>query len=85
MAGRGGRGALLEAFLAQQQRLGAQNSHVADGDEVRSMVFQWSEGELAVECIWFLGNLGNTGSYFSVVVTCILVHTAVSNTELPIV
>jgi aubergine-like protein len=33
MAGRGGRGALLEAFLAQQQRLGAQNSHVADGDE----------------------------------------------------
>jgi len=60
MAGRGGRGAMLEALLARQQRPGAQNGQVADGDEVMSMVFQWSEGELVMECIWFLGQLGDT-------------------------
>ena len=40
MAGRGGRGAILEALLARQQRPGAQNSNVANEDEVSSMVFQ---------------------------------------------
>jgi len=85
MAGRGGRGAKLEALLAQQQRLGAQNSNVTNGNEVRSMVFQWSKGELGKEYIWFLGDLGDAGLYFSVVVTSILVHMAVSSTKLPIV
>jgi len=51
MAGRGGRGAILEALLARQQRPRAQDGQAEDGNEVRSMVFQWSEGELAVERI----------------------------------
>jgi hypothetical protein len=76
---------MLEALLARQQRPGAQNGHVANGDEVRSMVLQWSKGELDEEYIWFLGDLGDIGLYFSVVVTSILVHVAVSSTELPIV
>jgi len=84
MAGRGGRGAILEALLAQQQRPGAQNDRVTDEDEVRSMVFQWSKVELGKEYIWFLGDLGDTGSYFCVVVSGILVHIAVSSTKLPI-
>jgi hypothetical protein len=76
---------MLEALLARQQRPGAQNGHVANEDEVRSTVFEWSKGELAVECIWFLGDLGDNGLYFFVVVTSILVHTKVRSTELPIV
>jgi hypothetical protein len=35
MAGRGGRGALLEALLAQQRRPGAQILNEANDDQVR--------------------------------------------------
>lgn len=74
---------MLEALLARQQRPGAQNGHVANEDEVSSLVFQCGKGELGEEYIWFLGDLGDTGLYFSVVVTGILVHMAVSSTKLP--
>jgi hypothetical protein len=39
MAGRGGRGAILEALLARQQRPGEQNCSGAKEDEVRSTMF----------------------------------------------
>jgi len=40
---------------------------------------------LGEEYVQFLGDLGDTGLYFSVMVTGILVHMAVSSTKLPIV
>jgi hypothetical protein len=60
---------MLEALFARQQRPGAQNGHAENKDQVRSVIFQWSRGELGEEYIWFPGDLVDTGSYFSVVVT----------------
>jgi hypothetical protein len=48
---------MLEAILARQQRLGAQNGVAANEDKVRSMLFQSHKGKLDKEYIWFPGDL----------------------------